>query len=106
MSEIGRYCKAYLASSLRAYPKWKEKPEGLRQLDPAGARRTCLKDDDIIYLHENYYVTDDVFTDDHVIFDDVTDEWRTFCALTLKFKAPDDISSGLDLPPKPTSASE
>lgn len=106
MSEIGRYCKAYLASSLRAYPGWKEKPEGLRQLDTAGARRTFLEDDAIVYLHENYHVTDDVFTDEHVIFDDVTEEWREFCTLTLKFKVPDDMSSGCSVPAKAASATE
>lgn len=97
MSEMGGYCKAYLASSVRAYPGWKEKPEGLRhpETNVAGGtgseKRTQLKDADIVYLQENYFVTDDIFKDQNIIFDDVTEEWRQFCIVTLKFVVPEEV---------------
>jgi hypothetical protein len=97
VSQMGAYCKAYLASSMRSYPGWKEKPEALRQPESAVAggqsveKRTQLKDDDIVYLQENYFVTDDVFKDQNIIFDDVTEEWRQFCTVEVNFNIPDDV---------------
>jgi len=97
MPEMGRYCKAYLASSVRAYPGWTEKLHNLRQPEADASRgekpekRTVLKDDDIVYLHENYLVTDDCYKDEYVIFDDVTDDWRQFCVERLGFTVPDDV---------------
>jgi hypothetical protein len=99
VSEMGGYCKAYLASSLRAYPGWKENPESLRQPETNVAvgkgpeKRTQLKDDDIVYLQENYFVTDDIFRDQNIIFDDVTEEWRQFCIATLNFAVPEEASA-------------
>ncbi len=99
MSEMGGYCKAYLASSMRAYPGWKEKQEALRQPETSVAggkgpeKRMRLNDDDIVYLQENYFVTDDVFKNQNIIFDDVTEAWRQFCTVKLNFKVPDEVSA-------------
>jgi hypothetical protein len=99
VAERGGYCKAYLVSSMRTFPEWKERREGLRQSDAnvAGSKglekRTQLKDDDIVYLQENYFVTDDIFKDQNIIFDEITEEWRQFCTVTLNFAVPEEVAA-------------
>ena len=51
--------------------------------------RTTLEDDDVLYLHDSYVVTDDIYKDENVIFDKVTDEWKAFCTESLQFEIPD-----------------
>jgi hypothetical protein len=91
--EMGKYCKAYLAKDLRAYPKWSEKKENVRkdkkEVDGKEVEvDTELTDDSILYIQENYVVTNDIFKDMYIIFDDVTDEWKDFCHNTLNFEIP------------------
>jgi hypothetical protein len=38
--------------------------------------RTRLEDDDILFIQDDYRVTDGIFKDEHVVFDAVTDEWK------------------------------
>jgi hypothetical protein len=95
MAEMGRYCKAYLASSLRKFSGWKEDTTDLRgettyvqgreRVEP----KLSLQDDDILYVQEDYVVTHGVFKDEHVVYDDVTDEWKDFCRDELEFELPD-----------------
>ncbi|MDM8558859.1 hypothetical protein [Candidatus Parabeggiatoa sp. HSG14] len=94
MSQMGKYCKAYLAERFREFPNWTEnlqnlridkKTEDGREID---IERTKLKDNDILYLQENYVVTDGVFKDENIIFDTVNDEWKAFCKDTLEFEIP------------------
>ena len=86
MAEMGKYCKAYYARDFRAFDEWQENLDNLRPetRDEQGKEievpRTELLDDDILYLQENYAVTDGVFKDEHVIFDEVTDEWKAACS--------------------------
>ena len=47
-----------------------------------------LTDNDFLYLQENYVVTDGVFKDENIIFDNVTPEWEDFCQNTLGFEIP------------------
>jgi hypothetical protein len=47
-----------------------------------------LTDKDHLYLQETYVVTDGVFLDQNIVFDDVTSEWKDFCTHTLKFEVP------------------
>jgi hypothetical protein len=42
----------------------------------------------VLYLQENYVVTDYIFKNQNIIFDQVTDEWKAFCHDTLKFEIP------------------
>lgn len=82
MAEMGNYCKAYEAKQLRRFAGWSEKVENLRpetrEVDgeELQVRREALADDDILYIQEDYTVTDGIFKDEHVVFDDVTDEWK------------------------------
>jgi hypothetical protein len=92
---MGNYCKAYHASDFRKFQGWNENLTNLRGekkyvdgkeiYEP----KTTLVDDDILYLQENYVVTHGIFKDEHIVFDQVTDEWKAFCHKDLKFEIPD-----------------
>ncbi len=95
MAEMGKYCKAYLAKNFRRFDGWTENLENLQPEqgnDPGGeaaeVQRTELKDDDILYLQEDYVVTDGIFIDENIIFDKVTDVWKAFCQDELEFEIP------------------
>lgn len=94
MAEMGKYCKAYYAERFRAYQGWKENLSNLRketkEVDgkEVEVERTALADRDILYLHDNYVVTDGIFKDENVIFDAVDDDWKTFCKKDLEFEIP------------------
>ncbi len=74
MPKVGKYCKAYPIARFREYKGWAEKAENVKK--------------DHLYLQENYVVTDGIFMDERVVFDDVTPEWIDFCKNTLKFEVP------------------
>jgi len=88
---MGTYCKAYPLSSLRGFEGWIEKFNNARKDKNSGAQgevpRT-LQTTDFLYLHENYVVTDGVFIDQNIIFDEVTPRWIEFCGSTLRFEVP------------------
>lgn len=91
--EMGKYCKAYLAKQFREYPNWSEKKENVRKEKKEVDGKEVevereLNDDSILYLQENYVVTDGIFKDENIIFDNVTDEWKEFCHGPLEFEIP------------------
>jgi len=94
MAEMGKYCKAYYAKDFRQFDGWEENLDNLRiekeykGHEEVEIKRTELKDDDILYLQENYIVTDGIMKDENIIFDKVTDEWKEFCEKTLEFEIP------------------
>ncbi|MEM7582797.1 MAG: hypothetical protein AAF560_05410 [Acidobacteriota bacterium] len=94
MAEMGKYCKAYYAKDFRALDGWEENLENLRpdtkeeDGKDVEVARTELKDDDILYLQENFTVTDGIFKDEYIIFDKVTDLWKEKCAKDLEFEVP------------------
>jgi hypothetical protein len=79
MSLNGRYCKAYQVARLREFDGWAE------GVNPA---RRQLEEGAILYIQENYTVTDSIFIDENVVFDRVTPEWVEFCRTVLGFEAP------------------
>ena len=107
MSRMSDYCKAYYVRQFREYPHWSERevaglhaelleaangtadPNNGGSADRATTTPRPLSDDDVLFLHDNYHVTDGVFADEHVVFDAVTPEWRTFCDSVLGFEIPD-----------------
>jgi len=98
MRKMGSYCTAYLIQKLREFPKWTETSENARQEDRQvdGKEVTLareLTDDDFLYLQENFVVTDGIFIDENIIFDDVTPEWISFCQTTLGAEVPADASN-------------
>lgn len=91
---MGNYCKAYLLSDLRRYPNWRERAGSARTeplADGSGAAPRALSDDAVVYVQENYVVTDGVFNDENVLFDAVDPDWIAFCEQDLKFVIPDDV---------------
>jgi hypothetical protein len=87
MPKMGNYCKAYLLSRLRHYPGWQEAPEALAA--GQGTEATLdEKSDPIVYLQEDYRVTNGIFLDDPAVFDQVTPEWQQYCVHELEFLIP------------------
>jgi len=65
MAEMGKYCKAYLAKQFREYPGWSEQKENVRkekkEVDGKEVDvERVLDDESILYLQENYVVTDGI----------------------------------------------
>jgi hypothetical protein len=93
MATMGRYCKAYAIDQFRKFKGWEEKIENLAPIenDEDGSQqpRTSLAEDDYLFLQENYVVTDGIFLDEHIVFDNVTPEWKEFCTNDLAFEIPD-----------------
>ena len=94
MATIGKYCKAYSIKKLREFSGWVESAANARrekQTDADGREREVtriLTADDYLYVQENYFVTDGIFKDEHIIFDQVTPAWIEYCQQTLKFEIP------------------
>jgi hypothetical protein len=92
------YCKAYRLEDLRAFPHWTEQ-KIVKQVE-AGADETQgshpapttneLTGNAIVYLQKNYVVTALMWQDEHILFDNVTPEWISFCREKLKFQVPAD----------------
>jgi hypothetical protein len=91
---MGKYCKAYHLRDMQKYRKWKENAQNARKekKDVDGKEvevKRILTDDSIVYLQENYVVTDDIYKEENILFDDVTLKWKEYCEKTLEFKVPD-----------------
>jgi len=78
MKQMGMYCKAYTLSQLRQFPGWIETPQ-------SPDTKQAQTHDDLVYLQENYVVTEDIFIDEGIIFNNVTPEWQDFCRGVLMF---------------------
>ena len=90
---MSNYVKAYTLDRFRKYANWHEKSENARkELDEYGFstdKTRELSGDSILYLHGNLVVTDGIFADKNIIFDDVTPEWEKFCKDKLQFAVPE-----------------
>jgi len=93
MPKMGKYCKAYPVMRFREFSGWSENLENLRKDkgEPDGkqeAGATVSDDDAFFYLQENFAVTDGIFIDENIIFNDTSPEWVDFCQTSLKFQPP------------------
>lgn len=93
MAKMGTYCKAYPVSEFRGFGSWSENVANLRKDEAEADGKQVeiprdLTDDDHLYLQEDYGVTDGIFMDEHIIFNNVTPEWIDFCRNVLKFEVP------------------
>jgi hypothetical protein len=91
---MGKYCKAYMLPRLRQFAGWSENSANARKEEKSLEGKQVLvprqlTDQDHLYLQENLTVTDGIFIDENVIFDEVTPEWEEFCKNELSFEAPD-----------------
>jgi hypothetical protein len=93
MREVGQYCKAYPAKTLRKYNHWKENSDNTRSAQEVIDGNTInkkriLTDDDVLYIQESYVVTDGIFLNENVIFDQVNEDWKKYCTSVLNFEVP------------------
>ncbi|MGA9771713.1 MAG: ankyrin repeat domain-containing protein [Blastocatellia bacterium] len=92
-----KYCKAYHLSDLRRFSafteskiNWTKKEEKVDQNNGNGGQSE-FSDDDIVFIHQDFTVTRSMWENEDVIFNQVSPEWRDFCARDLGFKVPDDL---------------
>jgi uncharacterized protein len=89
------YAKAYYVRELRRFEGWFEKPLGatatIRADIPGLLPADTLADDQIVYLHQDFTVTKSMWHGEDVVFDSVSQAWRTFCEATLGFAIPEDV---------------
>ncbi|MGB3532440.1 MAG: hypothetical protein WBA13_02875 [Microcoleaceae cyanobacterium] len=93
MKTMGKYCKAYSIQKLRQFSQWTENKQNTRTETKTVDGQEVevsreLTEDDFLYLQENYVVTDGIFKDENIIFDNITPEWKEFCDTVLKFEVP------------------
>lgn len=81
------YARAYLLGDLRKFSDWHEETVNA---DENGNSRE-LSDDDVVFLQEDFTVTELIWPGENVIFNRVTPEWIDFCTQELHFKVPDDF---------------
>ena len=75
------YAKGYLLGDLRKFSGWREENEKSRE----------LSDSDVVFLHQDFTVTQLIWPGENVIFNQGTPEWRDFCSQQLQFEVPDDF---------------
>jgi hypothetical protein len=97
MAEMGTYCKAYPIERFREFNGWSENAQNARKEKGNGQEAEQISDlTGHLYLQENFTVTDGIFLDQNIIFDQVTPEWVSFCKETLQFAVPEYESAGAD----------
>jgi hypothetical protein len=107
--EMSNYCAAYEARNLRKYQGWTENAANVRkEKQEVGGKEVevdrQLDDDSILYVHDSYIVTDGIYNDENIIFDNVTDEWKQFCHETLGFEIP--VYEPIEIPRAPEAESQ
>jgi len=93
MPILGKYCKTYPLHLLRQFPDWSEKAENARKIRKEINGEIVeepreLTDNTYVYLQADYTVTDGIFIDENIIFNDVTPEWIKFCDEVLRNHLP------------------
>ena len=86
------YARAYQLRDLRSFSGWREEKINWRQ--PAAEENghsTALTDDDVVFLHQDFTVTELIWPGENVIFSQDTPEWREFCTQELRFRVPTDF---------------
>jgi hypothetical protein len=87
------YARAYLLGELRKFSDWREEKTNWKESDPAGenGNSRARSDDDVVFLQQDFTVTELIWPGENVIFNRVTPEWVDFCTQQLQFKVPDDF---------------
>jgi hypothetical protein len=93
-----KYYAAYHLGDLRRYPAWAENKLNGHAASNNGqagegeqAESQGLSDNDVVFLHQDYKVTKSIWSDEDVIFSDVTEQWKDFCKTELRFAVPDEL---------------
>src|SRR5262249_55250338 len=93
MKKMGKYCKAYQVKDFRQFSGWNGNAQNpgndSEQIDAKEDEdKAELNDDDILYLQEDFTVTNGIFLQEGIVYDQVSPEWVDFCKDTLKFEIP------------------
>jgi hypothetical protein len=81
-----KYCRAVPLGKLRQFDGWtKDDTSSLAD----GGR--SLTNDDLLFLHHDYSVTESIWHNEKVIFAHVTTAWKEFCRNALDFRVPNEI---------------
>lgn len=93
-----KYCKAYHLRGFRKFSGWTEsrinwkEPAVHHDVSSNGhAAEQAQSDDDIAFLQQDYTVTQSMWHNENVIFNNVTPEWKEFCDTVLNFQVPSDF---------------
>ena len=93
MLTLGKYSKAYQLKLFRQFPQWTENINNARKTrkeidgEIVEVARE-LSDSEYLYLQQNFTVTDSIFLDENIIFNDVTPAWIDFCRNVLRAPFP------------------
>jgi ankyrin repeat protein len=90
---LGDYAKAYLLRDLRKSSGWCEEKINWKETISADENKNSgeLSDSDVVFLHQDFTVTQLIWPGENVIFNQVTPEWLEFCEQELQFKVPGDL---------------
>lgn len=93
MAILGKYSKGFPLEQFRRFPTWSENLQNARRIRKEVEGDTVevprdLTDADYLYLQENFNVTDSIFLDENIIFNNVTPEWIDFCLNELGINFP------------------
>lgn len=81
-----KYCRAFPVSELRQFVDWKAIEDNLAL---AGGR--TLTNEELLFLHHDYSVTESMWHNENVILDQPTAAWKEFCTNELGFTVPNEI---------------
>ena len=92
-----KYCKAYHLRDLRRFPAWFESRINWKEKKDQDSAKgsdnpeTVFTDESIVFIHQDYSVTESMWQNENVLFNQVTDDWKSFCTSDLSFRVPDDL---------------
>ncbi|HEU4506948.1 MAG TPA: ankyrin repeat domain-containing protein [Pyrinomonadaceae bacterium] len=81
-----KYCRAFPVGQLRQFVEWSAIEE-----NPALAGRRALTNEEFLFVHHDYSVTDSMWHNENVILDQPTSAWKEFCTNELGFTVPNEI---------------
>ena len=87
------YARAYLLGELRKFSDWREEKINWKETIPAdeNGKSSELSDDDVVFLQQDFTVTQLIWPGENVVFGRSTPQWVDFCTQELQFKVPDDF---------------
>ena len=92
-----KYCKAYHLKDLRSFPAWSERPTNEKPPATGETQDEPSPNDHIVFIHQDYTVTESMWHNENVIFDNVNAAWIEFCTDSLGFRIPDPLEWNLTL---------
>jgi hypothetical protein len=95
-----KYCKAYHLSDLRKFAGWSEGRINWKEKKDEPGDDGAFPDAKVVFIHQDFTVTESVWPNENVIFNQVSADWRGFCADELAFKVPTDLDLIVPNPPQ------